>query len=289
MPYNAEISRSNPSCILFLVDQSTSMREAIFTASGQKTKADAVSEVINKSLQTLVSKCTKSDGINDYYYVGVLGYGGSGANPALGGPLAGKELVPISTLGNYPSRIEKRSKTVKDARGGTVERTVNVPIWVDPVSGGGTPMCAAFSRAHGIVSRFILQHPRCFPPIIIHITDGESSDGDPTENGTGLMSLKSEDGNVLLFNLHISSASPKVVQYPDTADGLPDDLARELFSISSPLSGYMVKILNQEGISCLPGARGFVFNADFQALLRFIDIGTRPKIVSTEILDQLFS
>lgn len=292
MPYNAEISRSNPSCILFLVDQSTSMREPFYTSFGEQTKANAVAEVINKSLQTLVSKCTKSEGINDYYHIGVLGYCGTEVKPVLGGPLKDKEIVPISVLGNYPARIEKRTKIVKDARGGTVERKVNVPVWIDPVSGGGTPMCAAFARTHVILSLFLLQHPKCFPPIVIHITDGESSDGNPVENGKKLTSLKSEDGNVLLFNLHISSASPKTFEYPDSADGLPDELARELFSISSPLSSYMIKVLNDEGVACQQGARGFVFNANFQALLRFINIGTRPQISSTQtagLLDELFS
>jgi hypothetical protein len=291
MPYKAEISRSNPSCILFLIDQSSSMREQFSTSDGEKTKAEAVSDVINRALQTLVSKCTKSEGIHDYYQIGVIGYSGMGVSPALAGQLAGRELVPISLIGTYPVRIDKRIKKVQDAKGNTVERKLNFPVWLDPVSAGGTPMCAAFSRAVSILSRWIGEHPGCFPPIVINITDGESSDGDPLALGGRLMQMHSSDGNVLLFNLHVSSTTRISIEYPESGENLPDDFARELFNISSPLTGYMVKVLNDDGLKCGPKARGFVFNADFTALLRFIDIGTRPRdlrVSSTESLNELF-
>lgn len=291
MPYTAEISRSNPSCIIFLVDQSSSMKEPFKTAEGERTKAEAVADVLNRSLQTLVSKCTKSEGINDYYYLGVFGYNGAGVNHALTGPLAGKDLLPVSLIGNYPSRIEKRVKTAKDLKGNTVERKVNFPVWVDPVGAGGTPMRAAFSTIVRVLSSWLKEHPACFPPIVIHITDGESSDGDPIAFGTQIMNLASNDGKVLLFNLHVSSFSRMSVEYPESGDKLPDDFARELFSISSSLTPYMIKVLRDDGIACGANARGFVFNADFQALLRFIDIGTRPRdlnVQSTESLNELF-
>jgi hypothetical protein len=291
MPYKAEISRSNPSCILFLVDQSSSMREMFSTNEGEKTKAEAVADVINRSLQTLVSKCTKSEGINDYYNVGVIGYSGLGVTPALSGQLSGKSLAPISLIGNYPSRIEKRIKKVPDGKGSFVERKTNVPVWIDAVSAGGTPMCAAFTKVVSVLEGWLGEHPGCFPPIVINITDGESSDGDPIALGRRLMQLQSSDGNVLLFNLHVSSISSFTIEYPESGDQLPDDFARELFSISSPLTAYMVKVLNDDGCKCSAKARGFVFNADFTALLRFIDIGTRPRdlrVSSTESLNELF-
>ena len=267
------------------------MREEFATNEGQKTKAQAVADVINKSLHALVSKCTKSEGINDYYQIGVIGYSGMGVAPALGGQLAGKDLVPISLIGNFPLRVEKRVKKVQSASGEFVDRKINFPVWLDPVVAGGTPMREAFNKAHTILSRWLGEHPDCFPPIVINISDGESSDGEPTALGSKLMQLRSNDGPVLLFNVHVSSATRISIEYPERADQLPDDFARELFSISSPLTSYMIKTLNDDGVKCGPNARGFVFNADFAALLRFIDIGTRPRdlrISSTESLNQLF-
>ena len=74
MPYTAEISRSNPSCYLFLVDQSGSMAKP-FGGEKDKTKAQGVADAINRLLQNLVLKCTKSQAVRDYFHVGVIGYG----------------------------------------------------------------------------------------------------------------------------------------------------------------------------------------------------------------------
>ena len=67
MSYTAEISRSNPSCFLFLIDQSGSMADP-FGGPGGKRKADGVADVVNRLLQNLVIKCAKSEGVRDYYH-----------------------------------------------------------------------------------------------------------------------------------------------------------------------------------------------------------------------------
>ena len=150
MPYQAEISRTNPSCFLFLVDQSSSMKDLFAGGASGGTKAQGVADAVNNLLQNLVSKCTKSDGIRDYYNVGVIGYGGGGVAPAFGGALARKELVPISMVGNNPIRVEQRIKQVADGRGGFADRKVNSPIWFEPTCGGGTPMwCCAYKSFSG--------------------------------------------------------------------------------------------------------------------------------------------
>src|SRR5579871_6226913 len=82
MPYTAEISRTNPSCFLFLIDQSGSMEDPIPASpdadgpapAAGRTKAEGVADAINRLLQNLVIKCAKSEGVRDYYHVGVLGY-----------------------------------------------------------------------------------------------------------------------------------------------------------------------------------------------------------------------
>jgi uncharacterized protein YegL len=268
------------------------MREEFSTSDGQRSKAECVAEVINRSLQTLVSKCTKSESIHDYYQVGVIGYNGQGVKSALSGSLANKNLVPISLIGNYPTRIEKRIKQIRDSKGAIIEKRFNQPVWVEPTAIGGTPMKEAFNVGFKVIEQWLAQHPSCYPPVVINVTDGESSDGDPEAIANKLTKLKSTDGNVLLFNLHISSLSTRTLEYPHKLEEIKDDFAKELFKISSPLTSYMVKVLSDEGYPTKPGARGFVFNADFQALLRFIDIGTRPKAVQLKddhMLNQIFN
>src|SRR5439155_9755039 len=63
MSYEAEISRSNPSAFLFLIDMSGSMTDPY---AGGKRKADGVADAINKLLSNLSIKCTKSEGVRDY-------------------------------------------------------------------------------------------------------------------------------------------------------------------------------------------------------------------------------
>jgi len=91
------------------------------------------------------------------------------------------------------------------------------------------------------------------------------------------MTLATNDGPVLLFNLLISSARMKPVEFPENDVQLNDEVARLLFGISSPLPEYMRKMLADEGVNSSLNSRGFVFNADLVSVIRFLDIGTRPS------------
>src|SRR5438270_6348460 len=100
MPYSAELSRANPTCFVFLIDQSRSMAEP-FGAQPEKPKAQGVADGINRLLQNIVLKCAKAEGVRDYFHVGVIGYGAR-VGWAFSGDLAGQKLVPLSVLANHP-------------------------------------------------------------------------------------------------------------------------------------------------------------------------------------------
>ncbi len=274
MPYNAEISRTTPSCFLFVIDQSGSMNDEI----GGRTKAQGVADAINRLLQNLVIKCAKSEGVRDYYDVGVVGYGAN-VGPAFSGALEGKDLVPISGIANSPARIEQRTKKVDDGAGGLVDQSIKFPIWFDPISHGGTPMCAALTRANEILQTWIALNANGFPPVVIHITDGESTDGNPTAAMKTLTSLATSDGSVLLFNLHLSSnPNATAISFPDTDANLPDEYAKTLFGGASPLTPFMRSVANTEhGFNLSDGAKGFVLNGDLTLIIQALDIGTRPS------------
>lgn len=276
MAYSAEISRTNPSCFLFLIDQSGSMDDPFGAGESNRRKADGVADAVNRLLQNLVIKCAKSEGVRDYYSVGVIGYG-SQVGSAFGGALAGRELVPISEIGDNPARVDERTRKTDDGAGGLVDQTVKFPIWLDPLSRGGTPMVAALGRARDILAVWLADHAGAFPPIVINITDGESTDGDPAAAAEAVRALSSDDGNVLLFNAHLSSQRAAPIEFPDSADGLPDKYAQLLFGMSSDLPSYMRSAATAEGFTISDGARGFVFNADLVSVIRFLDIGTRPS------------
>jgi hypothetical protein len=273
MPYSTEISRTNPTCFLFLVDQSTSMMEP-FGAQPGKHKADGVAEAINRLLQNIVLKCAKTEGVRDYFHIGIIGYGAR-TGPALGGDLAGQTLVPVSAIADNPLRVEERTRKVDDGSGGLIEQSFKFPVWFEPVANGQTAMCRALRQARECLANFLARYPGCYPPMVINITDGESTDGDPQEPAAALQGLASTDGNVLLFNAHVSARQAYPIEFTATEDALPDEFARLLFRMSSPLPAKLLEAASGEGFSVQEGARGFVFNADLVSIIRFLDIGTR--------------
>jgi hypothetical protein len=273
MPYTAEISRTNPSCFLFLVDQSASMMKE-FGAQRGKIKAQGVADAINRLLQNLCLKCAKSDGIRDYFHVGVLGYGTS-VGPAFGGALAGKPLVPVSEIANSPLRVEQRTRKTDDGAGGLVEQKFKFPVWFEPTGDGKTPMCQALATARQYLHVFLTRYPACYPPLVVNVTDGMATDGNPEPVATALRGLASQDGEVLLFNAHLSSRPDRPIEFPDKEDGLPDDYARLLFRMSSHLPVKVQGAARAEGYPANDATRGFVFNADLVSVIRFLDIGTK--------------
>jgi hypothetical protein len=273
MPYTAEISRTNPTCFLFLVDQSSSMLEP-FGAQQDKQKAQGVAEVINRLLQNLVLKCAKSEGIRDYFYVGIIGYGGK-VEFGLSGALAKQAIVPVSAIANNPLRVEQRTRKVDDGAGGLIEQSFKFPVWFETKANGRTPMCQALTVARQSLDLFVAQYPDCYPPMVINITDGMSTDGDPLPAARALQGLSTSDGNVLLFNAHVSTNQSHPIEYPASEGGLPDTFAQLLFRMSSQLPPRLLEAARSDGFKAADGARGFVFNADLVSTIRFLDIGTR--------------
>lgn len=273
MPHSAEISRTNPTCFLFLVDQSSSMLEPFGGQQGRR-KADGVADAINRLLQNLVLKCTKSEGIRDYFHAGIIGYGAT-VGPAFGGTLAGQPIAAVSEIGNYPIRVETRTRKVDDGAGGLLEQSFKFPVWFEPLANGRTPMCKALELAKTYLEMFLGRYPNCYPPMVVNITDGASTDGDPLPNAKALQSMSSTDGPVLLLNAHISSNTASPVEFPASEAGLADNFSRLLFRMSSALPPLLFEAAKADGYAVVPGARGFVFNADLVSVIRFLEIGTR--------------
>ncbi len=116
MPYAAEISRSNPTALLILIDQSYSMSDPF--GGGLGPKATEAARVVNRILTEFTIKCAKGENdIRDYFEVGVIGYGGSVGN-AFGGVLGGSLLQPISKIGESPLRLDTLVHKVSDGAGG---------------------------------------------------------------------------------------------------------------------------------------------------------------------------
>lgn len=283
--YEREISRQNKALFLFLLDQSFSMEEPLGNSSNRKM--DELVTAINGWIQNMAIRATGSEGIKDWMDIGVIGYRTDmEANPiiesAIAGPLGDqmrqeqRMLASITELGNNPARMEQKQKQFYDEETGELmEMSVEMPVWVEPIAEGGTPMCNTFYYAHELLSGWIAQHPASFPPVLIHITDGESQDGDAIPYADSVKELATDDGNVLVFNCHLSMVQADPFLFPHSDEILPEELARVLFRMSSSLPQPLYEAALSEGFELQPGARGMSYNADMVSLIRFLDMGTR--------------
>ncbi|PZU93026.1 MAG: hypothetical protein DCE90_17240 [Pseudanabaena sp.] len=293
MPYSAEISRRQPSCFLFLIDQSGSMADAFTSESASQgnsrganeslhktneaiQKSQAVADAVNRLLDSLGQRCVKGNKIYDYFDVGVIGYNSEVASAldAVTGDLA---IAPISKIYENPTELEKRAQKLPDGMGGLVEVYNDFPIWFKPIASGGTAMCSVFALARILLEGWIEKYPNSYPPTVINITDGESTDGDPTEEANNLKKLCTSDGSVLLYNIHISAEYTQPVSFPNTAEVLSDPYARLMFELSSHLPYAAQKAAEKEGYKITPDSKAFMFNADPVKLIQFLDIGTRTE------------
>lgn len=277
MTYSAEISRDNPTCLLFVIDQSGSMDEKMAT---NKSKATFVADVLNKTIYTLVTNCTKSDGVRNYFDIGVIGYGGSGIGPGLGGQLSGRIISPITDVANSPLRVEDRTQLQDNGAGDVLERRIKFPVWFDPTSSGGTPMCEGLKKAAEAVVAWADSHPNSYPPTILHVTDGASTDGDPENIAAALKQISTNDGECLVFNIHVSTQQGETIQFPNSDSGLNDSYAKLLFRMSSVFPQHVARVAIDKGYKLAEGARGFMFNADPKDIANFFDIGTRPRLTA---------
>jgi hypothetical protein len=283
MTYSAEISRNNPTAFLFVIDRSGSMSE--HTPEGLP-KAQMLSDVMNRLFSEMILKCSKTEGVRNYFEIGVIGYDSNiGIVNPLPGELAGNWLNPVSLFETNPLRLEERMKKIPDGAGGVIETSIRFPVWFDPMAQGGTPMCAALGMAHDILNSWCAEHSNAYPPLLVHVTDGQSTDGDPEAIAKNIQQLSTEDGNVLVFNIHLSKQGGHEVMFPSSAQSLPDSYAKKLFEMSSQLPEKIVNLARSEEIANISSeSRGFAYQvSDLASLVSFLDIGTRAATDTVEL------
>lgn len=280
--YQRPFSRSNPGCIVVLLDRSDSMDRP--WGGNDLTLAHGAARAINKILLELCVTSTKEHGaaMRHYFDVGIFGYGlrpglgEEGVESALTGPLTGRGIVPLPELALHPLSV--RTEPSLDP-GGAPSR---IPVWVEPAHGYRTPMCEAIAVAGAHVYDWVSAHPESFPPIVVNITDGLVTDS-PYEGADlagwakRLATIETSDGPTLLFNIFLSPGRAAASWFPVSPTALPEP-GPELFEISSVLPAPMIDNARAASVDVAPGARGLVFNADLAALVKFLEIGTRVDV-----------
>jgi hypothetical protein len=277
MPYSESLSRQNPGYIVMLIDQSGSMSDPF----GNESKAEECAKAVNRVLRELGMACTVGTEIRNRCEISILSYGKSGNAVVNGfsGNLGSQPAVTMEDLVNNCLRVDKVNRKVPDGAGGLVEIEDDFPVWVEPAAVGGTPMAEAFEEAYNLVSNWTPNHKSSFPPVVINITDGQPNNESNTKTAAEKLSQTgTDDGNTLILNIHISNSMGGKVELPSSANGLPDAYAQFLFELSSELPPVMLEGARALGFSPNDKARGFVYNADAETMIRLLDIGTKQQL-----------
>src|SRR5579863_1015427 len=228
MSYSQIWSASRPGCLILLLDQSGSMSDPFgyAQAGAGRRKCDMVATVLNGFLNELIVTNTvaqkdRSTTVRPRADVAVIGYQGAFVGPVLGGALSGQTFVSLADLQTNPLTIDRRNKKEIDDFGMEVEIPVQFPIWVNPAADGGTPMCKALQQASQLAYQWSISHADSYPPVIINVSDGMANDGDPVDAARQISEISTNDGQALLFNVHVTDINSAPVAYPASEAELP--------------------------------------------------------------------
>ena len=285
IPYTAQITRNTPTAFIFLVDHSVSMQQKITLYGEEMTMAEAAARIVNNQINELVLRCVKMGDTRHYYDIAVVGYGEK-AYSGWQGELEGRKFVSPEELKAHPYTKITTRKEIRTRKGVQVKEVEQVQ-WVSARHDGHwTHYHEAFDYARDLLADWMIDHHEkdCYPPTVIHITDGvfnHASKEQVVQEANELKEMFTNDGNVLLFNIHFTpDLNANSVACPIAKSELGGDpYAETLFELSSLLP----ERYNQDIARCLNDNRAgrhvaMGMNADATTLIKLMDIGTPTNI-----------
>lgn len=285
LPYTAQITRNTPTAFIFLIDQSVSMKKTTRLYGEEMPMSEAVARIINHQLNQLVLRCIKGTETRDYYDIAVIGYG-ENAYSGWKGVLEGKDFVTPSELKAHPYKKIITRKETRTRKGMKVVEVEEVQ-WIEAdATKSWTRVHHAFDKAKKLLEQWMEKYhdKDCYPPTIINITDGEFNGASKEyvlQQANELKSMFTNDGNVILFNIHISANKETCVLCPsDKAEVLSNKLATTLYELSSLLPTRYSSQVAELRQDTAPHERytAMSINADMSALIQLMDIGTPTNI-----------
>ncbi len=282
--YTAQITRNTPTAFIFLVDQSVSMRRMTTLKGEQMSLAEAVARIVNNQINELVLRCIKTNEVRHYYDIAVIGYG-ENVYSGWNGPLAGRDFVSPEELKNNPyKKIVVREE--KRTRKGIELKEVEKVQWLEArCDGRWTHVHKAFDKARQLLAEWMKKYHEkdCYPPTIINVTDGAFNGATREaliQQANELKSMFTNDGNVLLWNIHITPDSVEPVLLPvGKAELKGDGYSQQLYDMSSLLpSRYNPTISDLRGDAVNARHVAMATNTDMSTLIQLMDIGTPTNI-----------
>lgn len=274
------ITTKTPAVFLFMLDLSGSMLEQITFNGKQKSKSEVLAIMMNRILGEILNRSLRENGYRDYFRIAVFGYYDNQVVQLLGDKPDCEFLTPaqIDALETDTIYYEVPRK-LPDGR--NYVSTLSQRSWIKPRAEGSTPMVQALNEAARLVhSELENAQSGTLPPMVFNITDGESSDGSALEllaAAQKIKSLRTEQGEVTLLNIHISSdsASQSTLFPTDKCSFNNNRYAELLYDMSSVMPEcYNHDIAQLKG--CTPDAqfRAMSFNASIFELFQMLSIGT---------------
>jgi len=283
------MSRANPGLMVFLIDCSASMLFPMNQVSPDPktlTKFQAASMILDNFLYQCTIKCASEDKYKDYLDFVILGYGDNTFSP----------ISKISTS-EYPISVNKLDSSYESVEEFSEEELdeTNSPLkWInsDSVS-GNTAMLNAFTKVKKIIEDWVKKHPDSYPPVLLNVSDGMANDlpiintdgqdaYDPSplfELCKDIKKIQTNDGNVVIGNIHLSDGKIMKVNFPVSIDevlNIPDPAAVTLFEMSSSVPAPWLEKAQGFGFDIRPGGKFYIYNSDFDSFLSFFKFGTDP-------------
>jgi hypothetical protein len=278
-PFVHRVTVARPAYFVLLLDHSFTMNQLI--AEGGVRKRDAVADVVNDLLYTLLKTSRRPDGYRHYFDVSVFGYGlGSQGDAVVSRLPEGRERMAVGELDGAWLSVAEVERVQKLAGGGTTKVPVKQPIWVESLfSRGKTVTAAAFWRAGTLVESWIAEHPESLPPVVLNVSDGGWTGEDPMNAVRALQEQATELGPTLVFNCQLgggeSTGRRGQLLFPSEIPGDYGRRTKELFMLSSLLPDSMREEARARGVDVRPDARGLVYNAPVSRLVDFLQVGTQ--------------
>jgi hypothetical protein len=236
MPYETVATQATPALVIYLLDMSVSMNDAVDEdGAGEPGSAQSKSELVTHTLTRAI-----------------------------------REMVRRSTRGTHPLARYRvaafaYNNEIHDVFGGARPITEIIQIGVPVMSPSGTTDTAkAFEHAEQLLISMHSELKDCPAPLICHFTDGSYTDDSPLPVAQRIQQMTFPDGAVLIENIFFDNgalAAPVTDPYTwpgiHTRDELSSTYAYELYQMSSVIPDSYLRMFTERGYAMRPGARLF--------------------------------
>lgn len=271
--YSKQWTSKNPGLLVFLVDQSYSMREPY---AENESKARFTATVINRTIQETIHMNQDGEAVKNRLKIAVVGYGGKGGDSV--------EVMCndfLETLADHPVGMRKTKQKIVDGDLRITEIDVDQPQFFEAKAKGSTAFGRALQTTRMLIEEFCSEHPDSPTPIVINVSDGSPWSNElkfkerelAIAEAKKIMDLPCTNGRPLIFNAHIGSGYPQCV-CPASYAELTGKREQFLFDISSEVPEAFSKVARKFDLVLEEHARGFVSNASPDVFIKFINFGS---------------